>query len=119
MPSFGSGVVKFQSDVFPEMKEWLGSSSAAIESVDTLHPDASDEVRDTAPIEQNAVLQLAHLRTHAAVAARIAKKDIKRHGWADDNPKREMRFSVEVESIFCPLTERSKAETTRGVRSHA
>ena len=71
------------TDSLPHVKEWLGYSKAAVAIVDELQPEG-DEERMQMLLEQNVILQLQHLKTHPSVAARIAKGDLKLHGWVYD-----------------------------------
>ena len=71
------------TDGLPHVKEWLGYSKAAVAIVDELQPEG-DEERMQMLLEQNVILQLQHLKTHPSVAARIAKGDLKLHGWVYD-----------------------------------
>lgn len=68
----------------PHVAKWLGYSRAAVDIVDELYPDASDEDRMRQLIEQNVLLQLQHLRTHPSVARRLARGDLELHGWVYD-----------------------------------
>lgn len=71
-------------NALPHVKEWLSYSKAAMDAVDAIAPDASGEDRMTLLLQQNVVLQLTHLKTHPAVAARLAKGDLELHGWVYD-----------------------------------
>lgn len=71
-------------DTLPHVKEWLSYSRAAVQVVDIKHPDVSAEDRMTALLRENVILQLQHLKTHPAVAARLAKGDLQLHGWVYD-----------------------------------
>ena len=71
------------TDGLPHVKEWLGYSKAAVAIVEQLNPEGEQE-RMQMLLEQNVILQLQHLRTHPSVAARIAKGDLKLHGWIYD-----------------------------------
>jgi len=66
------------------VREWLSFAKAAVQIVDELLPDASDADRMRLLLEQNVILQLQHLRTHPAVAARMARGDLQLHGWIYD-----------------------------------
>lgn len=68
----------------PHVREWLSYARAAVEVVDTKYPDATPEQRLNLLLRQNVVLQLQHLCTHPAVAARLAKGDLHLHGWVYD-----------------------------------
>lgn len=71
-------------DALPHVKEWLSYSRAAVSVVEHMGKDLSDEEKMKMLLEQNVVLQLQHLRTHPAVAARLAKGDLQLHGWVYD-----------------------------------
>lgn len=71
-------------DALPHVKEWLGYSRAAVQVVDIKYPDASDEERMAMLLRENVILQIQHLKTHPAVAARLAKGDLELHGWVYD-----------------------------------
>ena len=68
----------------PNVAAWLRHSHAAEAVVSAAYPqlDSGDRVRAVAL--ENIVTQLAHLRTHPAVAARIARGEIALHGWFVD-----------------------------------
>ncbi len=67
-------------DDLPHVREWLGHSRAACEVVKERHGEVHKEHLDEVTRE-NVLLQLQHLRTHPAVAARIASGKITLHGW--------------------------------------
>lgn len=77
----------------PHVKEWLGHCRAAVEVVkektesESLCNDHLNEV-----IEENVLLQLNHLRTHPAVAGKIATGKVELHGWV---------YSIEHGSVRC------------------
>ena len=68
----------------PHVREWLSYSRAAVEVVNEIGADASDDARMRMLLEQNVILQLQHLKTHPSVAARLAKGDLTLHGWIYD-----------------------------------
>ena len=69
-------------DSLPHVKEWLGHCRAATDVVkercghDALSLDDLEAVT-----KENVVQQIQHLRTHPAVAAKIATGQVKLHGW--------------------------------------
>lgn len=71
-------------DTLPHVKEWLSYSRAAVQIVDELGTDLDDAARMRLLLEENVKLQLQHLKTHPAVAARLAKGDLELHGWIYD-----------------------------------
>lgn len=68
----------------PTVASWLRNAEAARTVIEMTQPnlDAADKVQ--ALVEQNVRLQLAHLRTHPSVAARLAAGTIELHGWVFD-----------------------------------
>lgn len=68
----------------PHVSRWLGFSRAAVAAVQAIGEGLSDEERMHLLLEQNILLQMQHLRTHPAVAARLARKELEIHGWLYD-----------------------------------
>lgn len=69
---------------FPQMRQWLTHCHAAVNTVRQNHPDLDDVARLARVVEQNTLVQLQHLRTHPAVAARLAANRIRLHAWVYD-----------------------------------
>ena len=67
----------------PHVQDWLDHSRAAVEIVKAEHGQASASELD-AVTKQNVLLQLDHLRTHPAVAAKLGTGEIDMHGWVYD-----------------------------------
>lgn len=81
----------------PHVKEWLGHCRSAMEIVRERNGIDSEacighEHLDEA-IEENVLQQLQHLRTHPAVAAKLATGKVRLHGWVYDIEKGEIRCS--------------------------
>jgi carbonic anhydrase len=66
------------------VKAWLKHSHAAKSVVDHSYPDLDGPAAVRAASLENVVVQLQHLRTHPAVASRIAKGELTLHGWFVD-----------------------------------
>ncbi|MCA8898341.1 MAG: carbonic anhydrase [Hyphomonas sp.] len=94
----------------PHVKKWLGYSKAAVDIVDSLAPDATEEDRMKLLIEQNVLLQLQHLRTHPAVAAALAKGTTELHGWVYDIRSGEVEAFDEAENRFITVDTRYAAQ---------
>ena len=86
-------------DGLPHVKEWLGYSKAAVAVVDQLSWE-DDEQRMQLLLEQNVILQLQHLKTHPSVAARLAKGDLKLHGWVYDIKTGDVNAYNESQNCF-------------------
>ena len=68
----------------PNVAAWLRHSHAAHKVVTDSYPAMDDIQRIRAVSLENVVAQLAHLRTHPAVAAGVARGEIALHGWFVD-----------------------------------
>ena len=88
------------------VKEWLGYSKAALHIVHALGADLDDDARMRMLIEQNVVLQLAHLRTHPSVATRLARRDLVLHGWVYDIRTGRVDAYDPLTEAFVPVGQR-------------
>ena len=100
-------------DALPHVREWLGYSKAAVNIVDALGADLDDAGRMRMLLEQNVILQLQHLRTHPAVAARLAKGDLKLHGWIYDIKTGDVSAYDDGENHFVPVQDRYASEMAK------
>ena len=89
----------------PHVHEWIDHARAAVEVVRAKEGRASIEELHSVT-EQNVLLQLQHLRTHPAVAARLASKDVELHGWIYSIETGEVSAYDEGRDAFVPITER-------------
>lgn len=103
-------------DTLPHVKEWLGYSKAAVAAVDQMAPE-SDEHRMQLLLEQNVKLQLQHLKTHPAVAARLAKGDLELHGWVYDIKTGDVNAFNEASNSFESVDERYAKEVAALAKS--
>lgn len=71
-------------ETLPNVASWLKHSQAARSVIEQSYPELDGQAAVRAASLENVVVQIAHLRTHPAVAARIAKGDITLHGWFVD-----------------------------------
>jgi len=97
-------------DALPHVKEWLAYSKAAVSAVDAVAPEADDAERMHLLLEQNVILQLQHLKTHPSVAARLAKGDLKLHGWVYDIKTGAVKAYDAATNSFAPVDEHYAAE---------
>jgi len=100
-------------DALPHVKTWLGFSRAAVEVVNEIGADLSDDERMRLLLEQNVILQLQHLRTHPSVAARLARGDLGLHGWVYDIKTGAVDAYDEAQNAFVPVSERYAAEMAK------
>jgi len=89
----------------PHVHDWLDHSRAAVEIVEACSHEA-DTDRLLKVTEQNVLLQLQHLRTHPAVAARIGIGSVGLHGWVYHIESGEVTCFDEERGEFVPLQER-------------
>ncbi|GGF70275.1 carbonic anhydrase [Alteromonas lipolytica] len=89
----------------PHVKEWLGHCRVATEVVkekcgcDSLNKDDHLQL----VTEENVVQQLQHLRTHPAVAAKIATGQVQLHGWFYNIETAEVLSYDEKTGEFVPM----------------
>ena len=100
-------------DALPHVREWLGYSRAAVNIVDALGAELDEPARMRMLLEQNVILQLQHLRTHPAVAARLAKGDLELHGWIYDIKTGDVSAYDADENRFEPVADRYASEMAK------
>lgn len=94
----------------PHIREWLGYAAAALDHVRVKGEGLDDEARLAMLTEQNVVLQLQHLKTHPAIARRLAKGDLQLHGWVYDIKSGGVDAYDEASGKFQPVDIRYAAE---------
>ncbi len=65
----------------PTVASWLRNADSARSVVEVLRPGLEGAAKIQALVEQNVRTQMQHLRTHPAVAARVAEGSLALHGW--------------------------------------
>jgi len=65
----------------PRMRRWLGHAEATRAILFDRYRDLDPEALWKAAVEENVLVQLENLRTHPAVAAGLARGELKLHGW--------------------------------------
>jgi len=75
-------------DAMPAVKTWMGHCRCAIDTFHHVH-GAQASGKDAAALlaMENVAAQIAHLRTHPCVAARVASGELTLHGWIFDIEK--------------------------------
>ncbi len=97
----------------PHVKEWLSYARAAVDITKEIGKNLNDHDRNLLLLEQNVILQLAHLRTHPAVAVRIARGDLRLHGWVYDIAEGEVLAYDEANKCFEPVSKHYAAEVAK------
>lgn len=76
------GLLQPQSvENLPAMRSWLQNAETTKRIVFDHYKHLSGEELLMATIEENVLMQIEHLKTHPAVATRIARNEIKLHAW--------------------------------------
>ncbi len=89
----------------PTVSAWLRNAAAARSVVSILHPHLHGAASVQALVEQNVQTQLGHLRTHPAVAARLAQGRLALHGWVYDIADGRVFVLDEATRRFVPAAE--------------
>ncbi len=97
----------------PTVSAWLRNAAAARSVVSILHPHLHGAACVQALVEQNVQTQLGHLRTHPAVAARLAQGRLALHGWVYDIATGEVGVLDEAARRFVPAAEALAATLSR------
>ncbi|MGY6637379.1 MAG: carbonic anhydrase [Erythrobacter sp.] len=87
----------------PHVREWLGYAQGAVDIVEALGSGLSPEAKMRMLLEQNVILQLAHLRTHPTVAVALAQKAVQLHGWVYDIKTGGVTAYDEVTGTWSPV----------------
>ncbi|MGV6820659.1 MAG: carbonic anhydrase [Parvularcula sp.] len=106
-------------DTLPHVRKWLSFSMAAVRISEELGRDMNDEERMMLLIQQNVILQLTHLKTHPAVAARLARGDLTLHGWVYDIKDGHVDAYDEATSKFEPVDQLYAEEVAKHLDSFA
>jgi len=93
----------------PSVAAWLSHAEATRRIVKENYAHLAGEARLTAAIEENVLVQIENLRTHPSVASRLARGDLKLHGWVYNFERGEV-FAYDPEfGQFLPLGIQSEA----------
>lgn len=97
----------------PHVKEWLGYAKAAVDIVRELGANLDENARMRMLLEQNVILQLQHLRTHPAVATRLAVGDLRLHGWIYDIKTGDVCAYDDASGSYEPVADRYADEVVK------
>ena len=75
----------------PAVAAWLVHAEATRSIVEENYAQLNEERRLNVAIQENVLVQLEHLRTHPAVAPRLARGDLHLHGWV---------YKIETGEVF-------------------
>lgn len=93
------------------VKRWMRNAEAALSVTESLsEKDEKPSERLRRLTEENALLQVQHLRTHPSVAGAMAREELTLSAWVYDIGTGEVRISENGERAFRPVSrERAKA----------
>lgn len=97
----------------PHVREWLSFAQDAVDFVAARGRDADEAARMRMLLERNVILQLEHLTTHPAVAARLEKSDLTLHGWVYDIKTGDVNAYDPAQKKFIPVSERYAEDVAR------
>lgn len=97
----------------PHVSRWLGFARAAVAAMEATAGDADPDERMRLLLEHNVLLQMQHLRTHPAVAARLARKELVIHGWVYDIATGRVSAYDEAQGSFVGVEERYGEQVAR------
>lgn len=98
----------------PSVSGWLAHAEAARRIVEENYKDLTDEQRINIAVQENVLCQVENLRTHPAVAVRIARGDLQVYGWIYKLETGQV-FSFRPETgQFVPVSESDAASDSDG-----
>ena len=95
----------------PAVDSWLAHAEATRRIVGENYGHLEGEALQTACAEENVLVQLENLRTHPAVAARLAAGKVKLHGWMYKIVTGEVFAYDNERAEFAPLAEVARSES--------
>lgn len=109
-------------DEFPHVREWLSYARAAMLITKRKGAALDENARLDLLIRENVLLQIAHLKTHPYVAARLSSGETKLHGWVYDIRSGEVLAFDEKANAFVPVADHYESPVgavihARGVRN--
>ncbi|MBX3413947.1 MAG: carbonic anhydrase [Pirellulales bacterium] len=87
----------------PTLTEWLRHAEATRQIVREKYADRTGRAKLMTTIEENVLVQLENLRTHPAVAARLAQGTLNLHGWVYKLETGEVFYYDSESGQFLPL----------------
>ncbi|WP_416908237.1 MAG: carbonic anhydrase [Polymorphobacter sp.] len=100
-------------DSLPHVRDWLVHMRAAIDITRELGSHLNEHDMMLMLLEQNVLLQMAHLRTHPAVALALAKGVLQIHGWVYDIADGEVYAWDDDVKDFQPVSRRYAAQVAK------
>src|SRR5206468_10474876 len=89
----------------PAVAHWLTHAEATRRIMREKYPHLTGSGLLTAAVEENVLVQLENLRTHPAVAVKLARGELKLHGWVYKIETGEVFAYDPTRGQFIPLAE--------------
>lgn len=89
----------------PALTKWLGHAETTRQLLNENYTDRTEDEHLNIAVQENVLLQLENLRTHPAVAARLAEGKLHLYGWIYKIPTGEVFAYNPIENQFLPLAE--------------
>lgn len=100
----------------PTVAAWLAHAEATRRIVEENYSNLSDDELLNVAMQENVLVQLENLRTHPAVAARLARGELNLHAWTYKIQTGEVFAFRPDEGQFLPVTEVQTATERRRSR---
>ncbi|MNS36101.1 Carbonic anhydrase [compost metagenome] len=101
----------------PLMARWLEQAETTRRIIKENYADLEGDKLLTATVEENVLVQLDNLRTHPAVAAKLARQEIRIHGWVYEIQTGQIWGYHRERGQFVPIEEADPVVTLPKARS--
>lgn len=105
-------------DDFPHIREWLAYARAAVLITKQKGAELDEKEKLDLIIKENVLLQIAHLKTHPYVAARLSSGETEIHGWVYDIRTGEVLAFDENAKDFIPVAEHYRQTVGAVIHAH-
>lgn len=102
------------TEKLPSVRSWLTHAEGTRAVVERSYADREPEHRVNVAIQENVLAQIANLRTHPSVAARLASGELRVHAWVYKITSGEIFTYDSEQGQFRPLSEVAEAADGRG-----
>jgi carbonic anhydrase len=99
-----------QAKDLPSLREWLLQAEATRRIIQENYAHLKGDELLTAAIQENVRVQLAHLRTHPLIAAKLRRGTIELHGWVYSIPTGQVWAFDDGRDQFMSLSQTSPNE---------
>jgi len=89
----------------PALREWLMQAEATRRIIQEIHSHLKGDELLEAAIRENVRVQLAHLRTHPLIAAKLRRGTVELHGWVYSIPTGQVWTFDESRDQFVSLSQ--------------